>query len=385
MHRAHAGRRAATCRPIVLAILAGLWLVPASFGDPPQPKKKDTNARLKSRNVEITTSVEPSRAKPGETVTFKVTAKLDEGYHIYKEIDKPRAPGAGPVYTTFDFFDPAGLKVDGNWKASKEAIKHKEPVWPDLPFVEYYEDEVSWTIKLKVPEGTEPGKKKLRCQMGFMICDEKSCSPPGQWTAPDAELTVLPAAGDTTKPAEAGPKPAAAAPAPTASADPPKASPLADSKDPRSTGTSATASAPPIPGSPTDSAGSGSTPVPRSEIAQKAQQGLIPFMLASAVGGLFALVMPCVWPMVPITVNFFVKQGHGKAGRVKTTGLAITYCLSIIGVFTTVGVLFSFFFSASAYRIWRTTSGSTCSSPRSSWCSVSACWDYSRSACRASS
>ena len=41
--------------------------------------------------------------------------------------------------------------------------------------------------------------------------------------------------------------------------------------------------------------------------------------------------MPCVWPMVPITVNFFVKQGQ-QTGR--TTGLAITYCLAIIGVFT---------------------------------------------------
>jgi thiol:disulfide interchange protein DsbD len=79
-----------------------------------------------------------------------------------------------------------------------------------------------------------------------------------------------------------------------------------------------------------------------------AKQGLIPFLIASALGGLFALVMPCVWPMVPITVNFFVKQGQGAGGRSRATGLAITYCLSIIGVFTAVGVLCSFFFSATA-------------------------------------
>ena len=60
--------------------------------------------------------------------------------------------------------------------------------------------------------------------------------------------------------------------------------------------------------------------------------------------------MPCVWPMVPITVNFFVKQGQGKGGRNKATGLAIIYCLSIIGIFTAVGVLFSFFFSASSLQ-----------------------------------
>ncbi len=93
-----------------------------------------------------------------------------------------------------------------------------------------------------------------------------------------------------------------------------------------------------------------SAPGVESEIAQKAQAGLIPFLFASALGGLFALVMPCVWPMVPITVNFFIKQGQGGAGRKKATGLAFVYCLSIIGVFTAVGVLFSFFFSASSLQ-----------------------------------
>jgi thiol:disulfide interchange protein len=77
---------------------------------------------------------------------------------------------------------------------------------------------------------------------------------------------------------------------------------------------------------------------------------LIPFLIASALGGLFALVMPCVWPMVPITVNFFVKQGQGTGGRKKATALAITYCLSIIAIFTAVGVLCSFFFSAASLQ-----------------------------------
>ncbi len=173
MHRAHPGRLPAACLPIVLALLAGLLLVPASpsFADPPKPKLPDSRARSKPRTAEITTAVEPSRAKPGDTVTFKVIAKLEPGFHIYKDTDKPKQ-AAGPVYTTFDFFDTAGLKVEGSWQPSRDPIKHKEPVWPDLPFVEYYEDEVTWSIKLKVPEGTEPGKKTLRCQVGYMICNE---------------------------------------------------------------------------------------------------------------------------------------------------------------------------------------------------------------------
>ena len=85
---------------------------------------------------------------------------------------------------------------------------------------------------------------------------------------------------------------------------------------------------------------------PRATSSAQAEQGLIPFLLTCAGGGLIALVMPCVWPMMPITVNFFVKQGQKRKGQ--TTGLAIAYCLAIIGVFTAVGVLFSIFFGAAS-------------------------------------
>ena len=82
----------------------------------------------------LTTSVEPSDAKPGDTVTFKVTAKLDPSYHIYKYNKIARPPGGGPSYTTFDIFDPAGLEVAGDWTASREPSKHKDPNFPDLAF-----------------------------------------------------------------------------------------------------------------------------------------------------------------------------------------------------------------------------------------------------------
>src|SRR6185312_14836317 len=165
----------------------------------------------------------------------------------------------------------------------------------------------------------------------------------GQWTLPEAVLTVLPAGGGGSAAAPA-PKPAVATPAPTATtaeSPSPRTEPAQKANAPESEAAS-TSTPPAAPG--------GSAPGIQSEIAQTAAKGLIPFLLASAIGGLFALVMPCVWPMVPITVNFFVKQGQGKAGRGKATALAVIYCLSIIGVFTAVGVLFSFFFSASALQ-----------------------------------
>ncbi len=214
-------------------------------------------------------------------------------------------------------------------------MKHKEENFPNLPFVEFYEDEVTWSIKLKVPDGIEPGKKTLRCQAGYMVCNDKCCSPPGQWTFPDAELTVLPGGGAAKRRTRSpnGPQHRRSI-LRIVTGRAPRRRPPRRLNDHGHLRPARKPAAAPLQA--------------QSEIAQKAEQGLIPFLIASAIGGLFALVMPCVWPMVPITVNFFVKQGQGEAGRAKTTGLAITYCLSIIGVFTAVGVLFSFFFSASA-------------------------------------
>src|SRR5262249_3644463 len=273
---------------------------------------------------------------------------------------------SGPIPTTFDLFDTAGLKTEGDWVASRDPIKHNEPVFPDIPFVEYYEDEVTWSIPLRIPPGTEPGKKTLRVQAGYQVCNAKFCSFAGQWTLPEAVVNVL-AAGAGGSQSATVPQPAVsplgngsevravAKPAPPSTSTPSSPSHVVPPSEvpPPSSG------APTAPAASTDGSSVGRSDTAaaapaaarvQSEIAQKAQQGLIPFLIASALGGVFALLMPCVWPMIPITVNFFVKQGQGKAGRGKTTGLAVTYCLSIIGIYTAVGVLFSFFFSASALQ-----------------------------------
>jgi hypothetical protein len=50
---------------------------PRAFADPPQPAEKDSRPFFKPKNAVLTTSISPNQAKPGETVAFKVTAKLD--------------------------------------------------------------------------------------------------------------------------------------------------------------------------------------------------------------------------------------------------------------------------------------------------------------------
>ena len=299
------------------------------------PAKKDSPERLRPKGVALSASVEPADAKPGETVKFKVTAKLDPGLHIY-DFQESYEPGEGPFPTSFDLFDIGSLKPASGWTASRDPIVKPEPIFGPGVITSYFEDMATWTIELQVPDDAPSGEIALRCQAAYQICDENSCFPPTYQTLPDVTLTI-----------DGG-----GAPVASASATPTEEKPTADEAQAESTEAPALADSAPTakPAASADAAWNESdnaevkAAAPISEIAQTARQGLIPFLIASAIGGLFALAMPCVWPMIPITVNFFVKQGENGSG--KTTGLAITYCLAIIGIFTAVGVLFSFFFSA---------------------------------------
>ncbi|HKM51942.1 MAG TPA: cytochrome c biogenesis protein CcdA, partial [Isosphaeraceae bacterium] len=320
--------RAALAAVLVLSAgsLATRSIQAQRTSEPPKPAQKDSPTRVRPKDAVFSTSVEPAEAKPGDTVHFKVKVKLSPGWHIYAQAKSQE--GDGPRKTVFDLFDKGGLETVGDWKASKKPESRAEPAFENQVF-EYFEDEVTWSIALKVPSGAIAGKSVIRCQASYQICSEQSCSFPGHWTLPDAVLTILPA--DTGSVSSTGPNFGS-----------PKGS-TSDSADSAPVSRSSTSNLVSTPAS----APSASPAAPVSEVARRAQEGLIPFLIFSAIGGVFALMMPCVWPMIPITVNFFVKQGQDGESKGKTTRLAVAYCLAIIGIFTAVGVLFSFLFSAS--------------------------------------
>ena len=67
--------------------------------------------------------------------------------------------------------------------------------------------------------------------------------------------------------------------------------------------------------------------------------------LSGFVGGLLALLTPCVWPMIPLTVSFFLKK---QQSRRKAIGEAVLYGLSIIVIYVGAGLLITLLFGASA-------------------------------------
>jgi thiol:disulfide interchange protein DsbD len=77
-------------------------------------------------------------------------------------------------------------------------------------------------------------------------------------------------------------------------------------------------------------------------------QGLSAFLIAAFSAGFLALLTPCVFPMVPITVSFFQKQSEKQNHRPVT--MASVYCLGIIATFTILGLVMSILFGPGALK-----------------------------------
>lgn len=74
-----------------------------------------------------------------------------------------------------------------------------------------------------------------------------------------------------------------------------------------------------------------------SEEASEEEESLLKFFLIAFLGGLAGLLMPCVFPMIPMTVSFFMKSKNPKAD-------ALIYGLSIVFIFVIIGVILSLAF-----------------------------------------
>ncbi len=75
------------------------------------------------------------------------------------------------------------------------------------------------------------------------------------------------------------------------------------------------------------------------------EQSLWYILLAGFVGGLVALFTPCVWPIIPMTVSFFLKRSQDKKKGIRD---AITYGISIIVIYVALGLIITLLFGASA-------------------------------------
>lgn len=79
--------------------------------------------------------------------------------------------------------------------------------------------------------------------------------------------------------------------------------------------------------------------------AQTTDMSLIGIFLLGALGGFIAMLTPCVWPIIPMTVSFFLKRAADKKKGIRD---AITYGISIVFIYVLLGLLVTLIFGASA-------------------------------------
>jgi len=255
--------------------------------------------------------LEPGELRPGARAKLLLTAKLEPGWHMYA-----MTQGPPPRAVKIALEEGAVFLPDG----AVQQPKPKTAFDPNFEIdTQTFEGEVTFTVPVKVAADAPPGPQKIVAKVTFQLCDDKQCLPPR--TRPvEVETTIAAAAAKSVAAL-------ATKPSPTLSATPSPTTPPALVSEP-----TATPTATPVPAA--VGAAEASPPPPPPTRAR--QSGLLGYIWLAMGFGFLALLTPCVFPMIPITVSFFTKREQGSTwGAVKQ---ALVYCFGIIFTFTGLGL-----------------------------------------------
>lgn len=269
------------------------------------------------------------------TPALEMTATIGAGFHLYAQDN----PDGGGVPLSFRF-DTEGCVTDGPVKANKAYTK----AYDDVMMVDehYYTGTVKFTQKLK------PAAEKwtAKVEIGGQYCNDAGCFRVNElhtWkgTAPasaalkeeakkleeekkaekEAEVEALTQMTDSLQASEGFMEPAANLSG--VKADKWWANCEAEIKA-------------------------------FEEDPGQQSRSLWYIFIAGFIGGLIALVTPCVWPMIPMTVSFFLKSNKSRRKSITT---AMVYGLSIIVIYVGLGLIVTGLFGASALNELATSAG----------------------------
>ena len=262
-----------------------------------------------------------------KVIVFSATIKGD--WHLYGT----ELPSGGPTPTSLIVDKIAGAQLVGKLTASKKPIEKHDPNF-DMT-LRFYSGQVSFRQTLRI---TDPKAFTFSGAIRYMVCNDEQCLPPTNWDFTIAlkelgKVAAAPAAEQTEAKTEATPTAKVAQPLTVDSAQ------------------QAADSAAVAPAEPSDAASALWTPV-ISELKaygdralSGADSGLLMLFFAGFVGGLVALVTPCVWPMIPMTVSFFLKRSQDRKKGIRDAAI---YGLAIIVIYLALGLSVSALFGADA-------------------------------------
>ena len=255
-----------------------------------------------------------------DEITISFSGVINKGWHVYAPEEKH-----GPTAASINIDKIEGARLEGGLKANKPVTKKYEEVWKGE--VAFYEDNVVFTQKVKLT-----GKEyKVEGYFEYGACNDELCMPPSSVDFNYSGIAPNPS-----------PSPARGKGVVSNDSVKKKEGQLEVSNQDSITPTPTSQHLTP------NNNQSVSTPFPRAgEGSGLGAASLWSVFLLGFLGGLIALLTPCVWPIIPMTVSFFLKKGGGK-------GAAIIYGISIIVIYLALGLAVTAIFGASALNAMST-------------------------------
>lgn len=260
----------------------------------PTPAKGAAPIVVATPHVRWEIAVEPAAAKRGERAFIVARYDLTPDWHLYAPDHESAASLGIPTKLTVE---SPHARVDGKPEFPKPIEKKGEETLGETH--RYLEGKGAVRQPITIAADAPPGPISLPVEVAFMTCSSRLCDPPD---AAAATLTFE-VSGGAPVAIPPGPPEARAVPAE------------------------------PIPPGPAAAA------PPEGDVNPVMNASFLTFILLMIGGGLLTLVMPCTYPMIPLTITFFTKQAEARAGKVLP--LALAYGAGIVLIFNVIGWAFA--------------------------------------------
>ena len=223
------------------------------------------------------------------------TASIEAGWKLYAQ----NIPPKGPIPTSFAFEKSANFELMGKTEESKPIQKHDKVFDMEIA---YFHNQAVFKQRIKIVKPIT----SIKATVEFMSCDDSNCLSPD---TVDLEffLSGAPVASKVATPQFT----------------------FSNNTDSNNTVPATTVS------QTTTTKAPATTPISR--------QGLWTIFFISFLSGFAALLTPCVFPMIPMTVSYFTKQSKTKAKGIRN---AISYGISIIVIYVLLGSVVTAIFGA---------------------------------------
>ena len=262
-----------------------------------------------------------TKFKTGSTAEAEIifSGKIESGWHVYST----NLGSDGPIEASFHVDKKDGVELVGKLTPRGHEISQMDNMFGMK--LRFFEHSVQFVQKVKF---TKPNYS-IKGYLEFGACNDEMCMPPtnvefnykGKSPAVDGE------SADANEDATAN-----------------EALAKADSATTDASTDSAAVAAPQLDKSEMQKLW---TPVIQelAKYDKPVSNSLLYIFLAGIVGGFLALFTPCVWPIIPMTVSFFLKRNKDRKKAIRE---AITYGVSIVVIYVALGLIVSLLFGASA-------------------------------------